>query len=175
MSCSCDHAHLSPACLCGTDSQRLNSVTRGLVPRPCANPLPPGELFHKFAPTLCSVGFRSISLCCRSLTWRFVAYACAAALLPGLPFDKFVLTLSQIPLLPPLLPQASSDLLFTPSMVEGSVESRLALASGLAHQWFGCLLLPRTPEDAWLVAGLAAHLEGQFVRQWLGSNELAYR
>lgn len=34
---------------------------------------------------------------------------------------------------------------------------------------------PRAPADAWLLAGLAGWLEGQFVRTFQGANELQYR
>jgi hypothetical protein len=37
------------------------------------------------------------------------------------------------------------------------------------------LLLPRGPEDGWLLRGLAAWLEGLALRTLLGSNELQYR
>jgi aminopeptidase N len=64
--------------------------------------------------------------------------------------------------------QATSELLVGPDDVEGSVTSRLLLARGLAHQWFGSLLLPRTPEDSWVMEALASHLEDVFARKWLG-------
>jgi hypothetical protein len=37
------------------------------------------------------------------------------------------------------------------------------------------LLLPKGPEDGWLLRGLAAWLEGLALRTLLGSNELQYR
>ena len=43
--------------------------------------------------------------------------------------------------------QASEDLLCEEGEVEAAMESRLALASALARQWFGVLLVARTPQD----------------------------
>jgi hypothetical protein len=56
-----------------------------------------------------------------------------------------------------------------------AMESRLVLARALAKMWFGVFLRMRVPTDAWLLEGLAAHLEGVFVRTFLGRNELLYR
>ncbi|KAG1661347.1 hypothetical protein FOA52_005909 [Chlamydomonas sp. UWO 241] len=69
----------------------------------------------------------------------------------------------------------SEDLLAEEGEVEGSMEARVALASALARQWFGVLLVPRAPHDEWVAEGLAAHLEDLFVRQLLGANETMYR
>ena len=45
------------------------------------------------------------------------------------------------------LSQASEDVLCEEGEVEAAMESRLALASALARQWFGVLLMARTPQD----------------------------
>jgi hypothetical protein len=42
-------------------------------------------------------------------------------------------------------------------------------------RYFGILLLPKGPEDGWLLRGLAGWLEGLALRTLLGSNELQYR
>ena len=55
------------------------------------------------------------------------------------------------------------------------MESRLAIAYTVARQWFGVLIRPRTPADAWLVEGLAGYLHDLFLRRFLGKNELRYR
>lgn len=55
------------------------------------------------------------------------------------------------------------------------IESRLAIAYAVAQQWFGGLMRPRTPADAWLVEGLAGYLHDLFLRRFLGKNELRYR
>ncbi|KAL0042600.1 hypothetical protein WJX79_004833 [Trebouxia sp. C0005] len=59
--------------------------------------------------------------------------------------------------------------------VEQGIESRLAIAYAVAQQWFGVLMRPRTPADAWLVEGLAGYLHDLFLRRFLGKNELRYR
>lgn len=56
-----------------------------------------------------------------------------------------------------------------------AMESRLAIAYAMARQWFGVLIRPRTPADAWLVEGLAGYLHDLFLRRFLGKNELRYR
>jgi hypothetical protein len=56
-----------------------------------------------------------------------------------------------------------------------ATEARRAIVAALACQWFGVFMRPRAPADAWLLAGLAGWLEGQFVRTFQGANELAYR
>ena len=56
-----------------------------------------------------------------------------------------------------------------------AIEARRAIAAALARQWFGVFMRPKTPADAWLTAGLAGWLEGQFTRTFQGANELAYR
>ena len=56
-----------------------------------------------------------------------------------------------------------------------AMEVRIAAAHAVAHQWFGVLMRPRTPADAWLVEGLAGYLTDLFVRRFLGKNELRFR
>ena len=55
------------------------------------------------------------------------------------------------------------------------MEVRLGMAHAVAHQWFGALMRPRTPADAWLVEGLAGYLTDLFLRRFLGKNELRFR
>ena len=56
-----------------------------------------------------------------------------------------------------------------------AVEARLAGAAELARQWFGVFMRSKAPADSWLMLGLAGWLEDQFVKQYMGRNELAYR
>lgn len=49
------------------------------------------------------------------------------------------------------------------------------MAAAVARQWFGVLMRPRTPADAWLVDGLAGWLEGWAVKTFQGQTELTYR
>jgi hypothetical protein len=56
-----------------------------------------------------------------------------------------------------------------------AIESRLQLAGALARQWFGAFMRPAAAVDQWLVDGLAGYLSDQYVRKFMGANELAYR
>lgn len=49
------------------------------------------------------------------------------------------------------------------------------MARMLAEQWFGFFMRPKTAADAWLVQGLAGHLEEKFIQRYMGRNELEYR
>lgn len=60
-------------------------------------------------------------------------------------------------------------------MLDPRLASASCLAAALAQQYFGLLLLPKGPEDTWLLKGLAGWLEGQGLKQIVGSNELHYR
>jgi transcription initiation factor TFIID subunit 2 len=70
---------------------------------------------------------------------------------------------------------ASTSLLIDPRAVEPSLAARQALVKALARQWFGLLLRPKGPEDAWLVEGLCGWLEEQYTKRYLGRNEASYR
>jgi hypothetical protein len=50
-----------------------------------------------------------------------------------------------------------------------------SVSTAVSYRYFGMLLLPKGPEDGWLLSGLAAWLEGLALRTLLGSNELQYR
>lgn len=70
----------------------------------------------------------------------------------------------------------SRSLLVTDSLLlEPRLSSACALAAATAVQYFGLLLLPRGPEDDWLMAGLAGWLEGQGLKTVAGNNELQYK
>ena len=56
-----------------------------------------------------------------------------------------------------------------------AMEVRIAAARAVARQWFGVLMRPRTPADAWLVEGLAGYFADLFLRRFLGKNELRFR
>jgi hypothetical protein len=42
-------------------------------------------------------------------------------------------------------------------------------------QYFGLLLLPRGPEDDWLLRGMAGWLEGHGLKTLAGNKELQYK
>lgn len=56
-----------------------------------------------------------------------------------------------------------------------AAETHLAIAGALARQWFGVLLRPAGPEDAWLLEGLAEHMAWRVARALLGNQEAAWR
>lgn len=60
-------------------------------------------------------------------------------------------------------------------LLEPRLSSTSALAAAAAVQYFGLLLLPRGPEDDWLMRGLAGWLEGQGLKTVAGNNELQYK
>ncbi|GAB4818075.1 hypothetical protein N2152v2_005121 [Parachlorella kessleri] len=59
--------------------------------------------------------------------------------------------------------------------IEQSLEARRVMARALARQWFGVFMRPAAPADAWLLDGLAGWLEEQYIKKYLGNNELQYR
>jgi len=69
----------------------------------------------------------------------------------------------------------STDLMINPRSIEQSQEARCKIAGALTRQWFGHYIRPATVDDAWLVEGLTEWLEEQYVKQYMGKTELAYR
>ena len=63
------------------------------------------------------------------------------------PCDMYMYRLRDNKSFSPAHTQASEDLLCQEGEVEAAMESRLSLASALARQWFGVLLVARTPQD----------------------------
>jgi transcription initiation factor TFIID subunit 2 len=56
-----------------------------------------------------------------------------------------------------------------------TIDTRIKLASALAKQWFGVYITPESPNDDWLLDGLAGFLTDMFIKQFLGNNEARYR
>jgi transcription initiation factor TFIID subunit 2 len=69
----------------------------------------------------------------------------------------------------------STSSLCNVTSVEQSQRARLEQAWALARQWFGQFVRPATPGDVWLVEGLAAWLQEQFIRKYMGRTEVAIR
>lgn len=69
----------------------------------------------------------------------------------------------------------SSQILFDEKVIDQTIDTRIKLAYALARQWFGLYITPETPNDEWLVNGLAGFLTDTFVREFLGNNEARYR
>jgi hypothetical protein len=68
----------------------------------------------------------------------------------------------------------SSDLLLSEDLLDPVPATLAALASGLAHQYFGCFLVAKGPEDTWLVDALAGWLQGAALKAVMGAAELSW-
>ena len=68
----------------------------------------------------------------------------------------------------------STDLLLVTDCIEQSQEARISIVSGISRQWFGHYIKPSSSSDVWLVVGLAAWLEEQYVKKFVGRTEAAY-
>nr|XP_043639967.1 transcription initiation factor TFIID subunit 2 isoform X1 [Erigeron canadensis] len=69
----------------------------------------------------------------------------------------------------------SSQILFDKKIINQTIDTRVKLAYGLARQWFGVYITAETPNDEWLLEGLAGFLTDSFIKQFLGNNEARYR
>lgn len=69
----------------------------------------------------------------------------------------------------------SSQILFDEKVIDQTINTRIKLAHALARQWFGVYITPETPNDEWLVEGLAGFLTDTFIKEFLGNNEARYR
>lgn len=69
----------------------------------------------------------------------------------------------------------SVGLLHGEDAIDQVYETRQALSHGLACQWIGINILPKTWSDLWLVNGLGLYITGLFLRKLLGNNEYRFR
>jgi hypothetical protein len=69
----------------------------------------------------------------------------------------------------------SSDLLLLEDLLDPVPATLAALAAGLAHQYFGCWLVAKGPEDTWLVDALVGWLQGAALKAVMGAAELAWQ
>ncbi|XP_074343481.1 transcription initiation factor TFIID subunit 2 [Apium graveolens] len=69
----------------------------------------------------------------------------------------------------------SSKVLYEENVIDQTMETRIKLAYALARQWFGVYITAASPDDEWLLDGLAWFLTDLFVKQFLGNNEARYR
>ncbi|CAN7130248.1 unnamed protein product [Brassica rapa subsp. narinosa] len=69
----------------------------------------------------------------------------------------------------------SSHVLYDERVIDQIIDTRIKLASALAKQWFGFYIVPESPNDDWLLDGLAGFLTDMFIKQFLGNNEARYR
>ncbi|CAA7043191.1 unnamed protein product [Microthlaspi erraticum] len=69
----------------------------------------------------------------------------------------------------------SSHMLYDERVIDQTIDTRIKLAFALAKQWFGVYITPESPNDDWLLDGLAGFLTDMFIKQFLGNNEARYR
>ncbi|XP_071704745.1 transcription initiation factor TFIID subunit 2 isoform X2 [Rutidosis leptorrhynchoides] len=69
----------------------------------------------------------------------------------------------------------SSQILFDEKIIDQTIDTRIQLAYGLARQWFGVYITAESPNDEWLLDGLAGFMTDSFIKQSLGNNEARYR
>ncbi|TKY54942.1 Transcription initiation factor TFIID subunit 2 [Spatholobus suberectus] len=69
----------------------------------------------------------------------------------------------------------TSQVLFDEKVIDQTIDTRVKLAYALARQWFGVYITPETPNDEWLLDGLAGFLTDFFIKKHLGNNEARYR
>ncbi|XP_059641046.1 transcription initiation factor TFIID subunit 2 isoform X5 [Cornus florida] len=69
----------------------------------------------------------------------------------------------------------SSQVLFDEKVIDQTIETRIKLAYALARQWFGVYITAESPNDEWLLDGLAGFLTDSFMKRFLGNNEARYR
>ncbi|XP_062116921.1 transcription initiation factor TFIID subunit 2 isoform X3 [Humulus lupulus] len=69
----------------------------------------------------------------------------------------------------------SSQILFDEKIIDQTIDTRIKLAYALAQQWFGVYITPETPNDEWLLDGLAGFMTDFFIKRYLGNNEARFR
>ena len=69
----------------------------------------------------------------------------------------------------------STKWLVDKSFNSGLLDARLRIASAIASQWFGGIVVPADTTDCWVVEGLAKYLTGAYVQALTGLNELSFR
>ncbi|CAI8610202.1 unnamed protein product [Vicia faba] len=69
----------------------------------------------------------------------------------------------------------SSQILYDEKVIDKTIDTRVKLAYALARQWFGVYITPESPNDEWLLEGLAGFLADFFIKKHLGNNEARYQ
>ncbi|PKI70371.1 hypothetical protein CRG98_009251 [Punica granatum] len=69
----------------------------------------------------------------------------------------------------------SSQILYDGKVIDKTIDTRIKLAHALARQWFGVYITPASPDDEWLLDGLAVFLTDSYIKKHLGNNEARYR
>ncbi|KAK4749006.1 hypothetical protein SAY87_026455 [Trapa incisa] len=69
----------------------------------------------------------------------------------------------------------SSHMLYDEKIIDKTIDTRIKLAYALARQWFGVYISPASPDDEWLLDGLAVYLTDSYIKKHLGNNEARYQ
>ncbi|GAU19050.1 hypothetical protein TSUD_193870, partial [Trifolium subterraneum] len=69
----------------------------------------------------------------------------------------------------------SSQVLYDEKVIDQTIDTRVKLAYALARQWFGVYITPESPNDEWLLEGLAGFLADFYIKKHLGNNEARYQ
>ncbi|KAI8388692.1 Bromodomain-containing protein [Radiomyces spectabilis] len=69
----------------------------------------------------------------------------------------------------------SSRLLHSADIIDQIYHTRRMLSLGLARQWFGIHIVPKSWPDTWLVCGLSNLMGSLFIKRHLGNNEYRLR
>lgn len=65
----------------------------------------------------------------------------------------------------------STNLLYSPRVIDQVFPTRFALAQVLAKQYFGCYVLPQLWSDWWLPVGIAGFMAGLYLKKAFGGTE----
>lgn len=68
----------------------------------------------------------------------------------------------------------SARWLVDPALNSALLDARVHLATAIARQWFGGIVVPADTTDCWVVEGLAQYLAGMYVKNLTGLNELSF-
>ena len=69
----------------------------------------------------------------------------------------------------------SAKWLIDPTLNTALLDARVHIATAIARQWFGGVVVPADTTDCWVVEGLAQYLAGAYVKKLTGLNELSFR
>ncbi|RUP51965.1 LOW QUALITY PROTEIN: hypothetical protein BC936DRAFT_144128 [Jimgerdemannia flammicorona] len=69
----------------------------------------------------------------------------------------------------------STQLLYSPDVIDQAYETRRLLSLALATQWMGIHIVPKIWPDIWLIIGMANFITAIFLKKLLGNNEYRLR
>lgn len=69
----------------------------------------------------------------------------------------------------------SNNLLFPADVIEPLERVSRQMVHALASQWMGVSVIPKEPNDTWVVVGIAYFMTDAFLRKLFGKNDYGYR